>query len=59
MGFDFLAHPMPDRRVVDVHELKTDLARVGGLQHGDHFTEFHFLAVAEVGVPCHAVEIRL
>jgi hypothetical protein len=59
VGFDALAHPVPHRCVVDVHELEADLARVGGLQHGEHVAQLHPLAVAEIGIPRLAVEIRL
>ena len=56
---DALADPVADRRVVDVHELEADFARVGGFQRGDHVAQFHFVAVAEIGIPCDAVEVGL
>ena len=54
---DALADPVADRRVVDVHELEANFARVGGFQRGDHIAQFHFVAVAEIRIPCDAIEV--
>ena len=40
-----------------MHELEADFTRVSGFQSGDHVAQLHALAVAEVGVPRHAVEV--
>ena len=45
--FHAVAHPVPDLRVLDVHELRADRVAVNALQLGDHVAELHRLAVAE------------
>ena len=59
MTLDPLAHPVTHGRVVDVHELETDTTRIGRLQRGHHVAQLHALAVAEIRIPCLAVEVRL
>ena len=44
--------------MVDVHELETNFVRIGFFERGQHIAQTHFIAVAEVGIPSLAVEIR-
>ncbi len=59
MHLDPLAHPVADGRVVDVHELETDLVRVGRLKSGDHVAQLHLVAVAEKRVGNLMLEVSL
>ncbi len=42
-----MPHPIPDARVLDVHELRADRIRVNAFERGDHFAQGHALVIHE------------
>ena len=57
--FNACSHPVTHLRVVNVHELETDVRTVGFFEGGDDIAQGHAFAIAEVFIPGDAIHVGL